>query len=437
MLRTLLRNTGWNLGGYVLPAVAAFACTPFLYKTMGAERFGLLSVAWALLGMFSLFDFGIGRALTRWVAELLRAEDRRGLAMATAVARAVSVVMGGAASALLLLALWRGGLDRLGVGPAVAGEAMRSALLLIAGVWLSVYGSALRGGLEGFQDFRRVNLVRIPLGIAIFLLPTLTALVTPDLSLAVAALVAARLVANLAMARDLARWVTPDWSAVTRERALALLGHGGWITLSNLVGPILTYADRFVISALLSPVAVPYFSVPADAISRVVVLPASVATAALPAIAGEAAGARSGAAIRRIVGSATRLVVLGTVPLTLAALLLARPLLELWMGAEFAARSVGVFRWLALGYGLNALAQVPFLAVQAMGRARDTGLWHTAQLAPYVLGLSAATRAYGLEGAAAAWTLRTGLDMLGMWWLLHRGLRALDDGANASDGAQV
>ena len=57
--------------GWVLPALVALAALPALLRSMGAERFGVLSLAWALVGYFSLFDLGIGRALTQALAERL------------------------------------------------------------------------------------------------------------------------------------------------------------------------------------------------------------------------------------------------------------------------------------------------------------------------------------------------------------------------------
>jgi len=40
-------------------------------RGLGTERFGLLSLAWVFLGSFSIFDLGLGRATTKFVAEAL------------------------------------------------------------------------------------------------------------------------------------------------------------------------------------------------------------------------------------------------------------------------------------------------------------------------------------------------------------------------------
>ena len=71
----LARNTLWNLGGQVAPLVTAIFAIPLLIKGLGMDRFGLLTLAWVVIGYFSLFDLGLGRALTQLVAKKLGARQ--------------------------------------------------------------------------------------------------------------------------------------------------------------------------------------------------------------------------------------------------------------------------------------------------------------------------------------------------------------------------
>src|SRR5438045_5209796 len=75
--RLLAKNTIWNLIGSGAPMAVAVFCIPVLIRGLGKERFGVLTLAWALIGYASLFDLGLGRALTQLVAKKLGAgEDR-------------------------------------------------------------------------------------------------------------------------------------------------------------------------------------------------------------------------------------------------------------------------------------------------------------------------------------------------------------------------
>jgi len=55
-------------------AIAVVAIPP-LIRGIGAARFGILSLAYIIIGYFSLFDLGIGRALTKLIADQLGAGE--------------------------------------------------------------------------------------------------------------------------------------------------------------------------------------------------------------------------------------------------------------------------------------------------------------------------------------------------------------------------
>jgi len=73
--KQLTKNWGLNLVGQVLPLVVALAVLPFVVKGLGPERFGVLSIVWAVLGSLTLFDLGLGRSTTKFVAECLGRGD--------------------------------------------------------------------------------------------------------------------------------------------------------------------------------------------------------------------------------------------------------------------------------------------------------------------------------------------------------------------------
>src|SRR5260370_22399359 len=97
--RLLARNTIWNLLGQLLPMAVAVVAIPPLVRGLGVARFGVLSLAWIVVGYFSLFDLGIGRALTKLVADKLGAHDDHSI---PPVARTAMLM-------LLLLGVRRGG----------------------------------------------------------------------------------------------------------------------------------------------------------------------------------------------------------------------------------------------------------------------------------------------------------------------------------------
>ena len=64
----LIRHSTYNLLGLGLPLLIAVFTIPVLIKDLGDARFGLLTLIWAVVGYFGLFDLGLGRAMTQQLA---------------------------------------------------------------------------------------------------------------------------------------------------------------------------------------------------------------------------------------------------------------------------------------------------------------------------------------------------------------------------------
>jgi len=69
--KRLVSGILWNGLGRGLPLLLALVITPFLVSALGVERWGLFTLALALIGIFGVFDLGLGMALTRGVSEKL------------------------------------------------------------------------------------------------------------------------------------------------------------------------------------------------------------------------------------------------------------------------------------------------------------------------------------------------------------------------------
>jgi O-antigen/teichoic acid export membrane protein len=113
-------------------------------------------------------------------------------------------------------------------------------------------------------------------------------------------------------------------------------------------------------------------------------------------------------------------VLLAIFPLTFAATLFAPEWMALWLGADYAARGVRVAQILSIGVLINCLAYLPFTLLQALGRADLTAKTHLAELPVYVALLAVLTAAYGIEGAALAWSIRCAVDAAVLFLMARR-----------------
>ncbi len=412
-----LRNMGWNLLGQLAPMAAALFAIPVLLREMGIDRFGLLTIGWLLIGYFSLFDLGLGRALTQRVASA----RANGEPVANSIKSALWLMLLLGLLAGLLLALLADWLaySLLKVPPALRAETRDSLWLLAPAMPLVVLATGLRGILEALQAFRLVNLVRMPLGVLTFVAPLAVLPFSNSLVPLFAVLSLLRLLTLMAFGWACQR-AMPGFAAGRFERACLppLLQFGGWMTLSNLIGPLMVNMDRLLIASLLSLAAVSYYSTPHEMIMRALVVPGAVAGVCFPIFA-----ASNAIASRDLFWRSCKLVGAAMLAMLLLVLPLAQWLLAQWLGSEFARHSTPVLRVLAIGVAINGLAHIPFAYVQGIGQSKVTAQFHVLELVLYGSLLWLCMVQYGIVGAAVAWTLRATLDAACLFIYAQRHLR--------------
>jgi len=431
--RTLRRNTVLNLLVEVVPALAALVAIPVLLGRIGTARFGVLSLAWAVIGYFSLFDLGVGRAVIKYVSAYLAANDEDAVAAVIRTGSQLLValgVLGGVA--LAALSPWLVG-RVLSIPPALRSEAVIAFYLLAAAIPAVVLSAAFRGALEARQRFDLTAAVRVPLAVSAFVAPLLVVIVSPSLVAVVGALVLVRLAACAAYYRLVVR-TNPALARGSLPRPGligSLLSFGGWTTVSNVVSPLMSTADRFVIGALISAEAVAYYSAPYEIATKLLVVPNAIMGVMFPAFAAAHLGQQREA--RLLFRNALFSIAGVLLPLTVALVVLGGPGLRLWLGSGFAEQSGRTLPWLVVGAFLTSLGFVPFGFIQAAGRPDLTAVLHLIELPLYLLAVYAAAQAFGIEGVAAAWAFRAAADasaLFGVAAWLERALRLRRGGRN-------
>ncbi len=411
--RLLTKNWTLNLAGQTVSLLVAVPTIPYLIHGLGAERFGILSLAWVLLGYFGLFDLGLGRATTKFVAGCLGSGETHRLAalvwtslLSQGLFGVIGTVVAGSAIPLLVH-------RALKISPAFVGQTETCFYILAASLPLVLVANALRGVLEAGQHFDVINYVRVPANASLFLLPTLAVLFGATLPVIVELLVLARLGSGLAYLFLCFKFypVLRDDRSVDLALCRPLLTYGGWITVSNCIGPLLSYLDRFAIGSVISMAAVGYYTAPSEAINRLSVIPSSLSTTIFPAFSSLQA-AQSRARLEELCVRSLKALLLTLGPITLLMILFAHEILRLWLGPDFAARGAVVLQILAAGALLNSLAFVPFGLLQALGKPDLTAKFHLLELPVYVLLLWFLLKHMGITGAALSWTIRMFLDAL-------------------------
>jgi O-antigen/teichoic acid export membrane protein len=412
--RLLARNVGLNLIGWGLPAVSALVAIPFLVRGLGDARFGLLALAWTTIGYFSLFDLGIGRALTHFVADSLGQEqrDRVGSAVWSAVTILIPVGVLGTA-ALIAVAPWLVG-TLLRVPESLQGEALVGFRLLALAIPFTATAAAFRGLLEASQRFGTINALRVPYGLLTFLGPVAALPFTRSVVAPIAVLAVGRMLLCLAYVVVCARSF-PELSGGGSRRfagaqVKSLVTYGGWMTVSNVISPLMNTFDRFVIGAVASVTLVSYYAAPHELVTKMWLYTAALHPVFFSAFA--LAGTRDPARNAALFDRALRLTFAGLVGPAFLIALFAREILGVWLGPAYALHSTVPLQILAIAVFINSVGQGAFTLVQGLGRPDLTGKFHLAELPLYAALLWLLIPRYGIVGVAIAWALRATIDAL-------------------------
>ena len=416
------RRLAWhsllNLGGQGIPILAALVSVPLLVKQMGTERFGILTLVWAIIGYFGLFDLGLGRALTQLVADRRHETTERELS--ALVWKALLAMLGIGVVGCLLAELLAGWLTQsaLNISPDLQRETTTSFRIMALAIPAIVVGTGLRGILEAYQRFDLVNAARVPLGALNYLAPVVVMRYNESLVSVVAVLAVLRvvsLVVHALMCRAVMPALTSGPDMKARLPSL-LLRTGGWMTVSNVISPILVMADRFLIGARASASVLAYYTAPLEMVTKLMIVPGSVANSLFPAFATRGdADDHARLYVRGLV-----LTCVGLFPLLILVLAFAPEILRLWLGTTFVTESAHVLQLLAFGAYVNCLAQIAFTLIQGAGRSDLTAKLHIAEVPVYLAVAWWLIGSRGVEGAALAWTLRVTLDAVGMFVFARR-----------------
>jgi O-antigen/teichoic acid export membrane protein len=325
----------------------------------------------------------------------------------------LGVVAGGA---LFAAAPWLCG-HVLRIPDALLAEATGSFRLLAVALPIIVTAAGLRGLLEAQQRFDVIAGVRLFLGVVTFVGPALMMPFTRNLVAMTLVLVVGRLLGWAALAAACWR-VTPSLRrapAMDRQAVGELVRFGGWMTVTNLVTPIMTYLDRFALAALVSLETVGHATTIFEAATRIAILPVALVGVLFPAFS--TAGAMDASRRDELYRLGLLSLVAVLYPMILAIIAFGQEGLRVWVGADIALAAGPALKVLALGVFVNALGHVPFALVQGCGRADLTAKLHLLQLPPYVVAVWWLVSEYGLMGAVVAWSGRAAVDALGMFVL--------------------
>jgi O-antigen/teichoic acid export membrane protein len=272
---------------------------------------------------------------------------------------------------------------------------------------LALLAGLARGAIESRERFFVANvldLIGVVLGQIIPILCAIT--IGPSLAVVIPAAFLARalsVVLNLVFVAKLERLKT--LRLFDRVHFRELLGFGAWVSVTNVVGPLLTSIDQLIVGSTLGAVAVAHYSVPMTLVGRSQIVATALARTLFPRFSRLGSKEALHLAEKAVVSLGY-----GFGAICAPAIILGRPFISLWMGSDFASYAAPVLEILLAGAWFNAIAFIPYSLLEGQGRPDLVAKLHVLEVVPFIAALWILLHQYGLPGAALAWSCRVAVD---------------------------
>jgi O-antigen/teichoic acid export membrane protein len=398
------RNGVWRAGSIpvnttvtamrtLIRGIIAFALLPLLIDRIGSAPTGLFIVATTLTGYFNSVEYGLGTSVTKYVAEHRAVGDAEQLGSVLRASLALMLGIGAVIAAALALLSVLGAQALFGTA-AVGSEAVPT--LLVAAVaalfyWPSRLGTAALEGLERYDLNAIVQVVSAVVAFALIYVATERTHSVPLLTgifctmLVFEGLCAGALAwPHLGLRRGVGRW--------RGAHLRPALGFGAGLFVIGLGDTFIYESDRIVVTAFVGAAAVVAYEVALRPHNGVRLINGLIGAALISTCARLVAQGRS-ERLRKLVLVGSLYGVILTVPFVVLTILLARPILEAWVGHGYGRYAIYVQIFVSY-WLIHASGGLVGSAIVGIGRIRIFA-WLTAVGAVVTLGLSI--------GLAAAW----------------------------------
>lgn len=408
-------NVLWNFIGQGWLLVLALFATPIIVHRLEVVLYGIYVLVAVVVDYFAFLQLGMGTAAVKYIAEFLSGNEKERIRAIFWSGMFAHLFMG-LVGTILLFFLAGPVVDHfLNVPPSLRETAVFAIRVGSLGFLVSMLSGMASSVIRARARFDLLNLTGIILGSLQIAAAVVLLLLGYSLKAVIAANVTVQAVGFVSY-WVIARRLLPCIAEVSWDRPslVMLLKFGGFVTVSSIVGPVLTNIEKILLTTMRSVSSLTYYAVPFSLLNRLSVIPSSFSSVLFPAFSylQRSEGNKLNRALHD--RSTLYLFLIYGAPLAFF-VFFGGSFLDAWVGRDFAEQSTGVLIVLCIAGMINALAYPSMAALQGMGRPQLPAFFHVAELLVYIPAAYFLIRDYGIQGAAYAWLFRVLLDTL----LLH------------------
>lgn len=395
-----------------MPLMLSIIFIPLLLRGYGNERFGIITILWVVIGYMGIFDLGLGRALTKYVTEHKKTRLHKEEGHVVYTINFCLFILGVLVALVLYLLSEQIAFGLVKNTDKFYSEVILAIKILCIAIPFAIYSSGLVGVLEGVGEFKAINSIRLFSGALNFIGPYALLFYGEEVYYGVFSMAIVRIASTALLQAKLSKYYSfcIDYVVFDFQKVRAVFHFGAWITVSNILAPLLSQLDKFLLAGALSVSILAYYSIPSDVVNKLFFIPSALMSVLFPIFSKfEVENAKEASPILK---TASNAIFYSAIPCCYMFYIFGGDILELWLGSEFRIKSEEILKVLAIGFLFNCMARVPHAFIQAIGKAKSAAIINFLELPVFTVLLILLVNKYSVLGAAIAWTLRMALDFV-------------------------
>lgn len=400
----ILRNSIYNLLGWLLPVIVNFLTVPFIVRMLGNDSYGVLMLSASVIGYFALMDINLTAGSIRYIAEYHAKNDIRKVNEVISLSFFVYAVLGILGAALLYMSVDLFLMDMLKIPPDIKEVSRKVFHLAALGFFLGLVNNALSAIPKAVHRFDIAAKIEIGFGMVLMALTVLLLYMGFNLL----SVVILRLV--ILFLDCITRFITVKKiipyarivSSISRDTVRKIGSFSGYAFLSKIAGSIAANTDRLVIGALISSAAVTLYTVPFMLVSKLMNISYRLSMIMFP-VASEMGSTGQSEELKKIYIVLSRHIFFLNIALTTILCLFSKQILQLWMGNDFAQKTYIILILISMAFFADTMTNLPSLVNDGLSFPKVTGFFAFGRAVFGIIALLIGAFFFGLIGVAAAY----------------------------------
>ncbi|MDQ5768387.1 flippase [Thiothrix subterranea] len=397
------KNVVFTGVGYALPLLAALATIPIIVVKLGVDLYGLYIICISLIGFMTFVDFGIGQTVVKYVAEYEATDQSDRVKPVLDVALLIYLLIGlfGVVCLYTFSPLLAKGLYWQPDKQVLATEALR---ITAVPLFLSYLNQFFLNVCKAYHRFDLPAIIHNSGNLGGIVLTTGLLLAGYGLIEVLWGYAFVQFIAiisgYLASVAVLPRGIKPR-PAFQQSVFMDIISFSSYTFLGNLVGSLVSRADKLLIGIVIGTEAVTYYQIPFTIAQMANGIIHTLVHIAFPRFT-EMFSLNDRAGVLKLYRLANNLVFLLSLVIAVLLITVGDDFLTLWISAEFAQKAGVVLQVMALYFFLHSNTVVGYWVLQGAGQAKLTAFMAIAGGIAYFAALYYLGSKYAYMGAALA-----------------------------------